>query len=289
MQFICPIKINLNLHVISKRNDGYHNLQSLVVFVDGGDRLSFYPQEIPQEEGHKRPQTSEAARLQVRGPFAGFVPTDSSNSILRAHRAFEEAVGRPVRGQWHLQKTVPVGSGLGSASANAAGALRVLQDIHPLHEEKILSIGKSIGSDVPVCLLSQNAVMEGTGDRLTVASDVHTPPLVIVFPGVMLSTKMMFNKLFSYKSNFCNEESIQNMKNIWTTHNVFEGLACQEAPVINDLLQTLGKTTGCRLARLSGSGSACFAVFENQDQANVASSALKIKYPDMWIWPETRG
>jgi 4-diphosphocytidyl-2-C-methyl-D-erythritol kinase len=283
MEFICPIKINLNLHVISKRNDGYHNLQSLVVFVGGGDALSFHP----ESESSLRagaPQSKETQRLQVTGPFAGAVPTDDTNSILRAHTAFEAALGHPVAGRWQLNKTVPVGAGLGSASANAAAALRLLQGIHTLHEEKILSIGKSIGSDVPVCLLSQNAIMEGTGDRLTLAPDVVTPPLAIVFPGVMLSTKMMFEKLSFEKSLYCNKQSIKNMKNIWDTHNAFESLACQQAPVIAEVLESLRKTTGCRLARLSGSGSACFGVYETQDQAAVASRALKAQYPALWVW-----
>jgi 4-diphosphocytidyl-2-C-methyl-D-erythritol kinase len=212
------------------------------------------------------------------------VPTDNTNSILRAHTAFEEALGHPVAGRWQLNKTVPVGAGLGSASANAAGALRLLQSIHPLHEEKILSMGRSIGSDVSVCLLSQNAIMEGTGDRLTVTPDVITPPMVIVFPGVVLSTKMMFEKFSFEKSKYCDEQSIKNMKNILATHNAFESLACQQAPVIADVLQSLRATTGCRLARLSGSGSACFGVYETQDQAVFASRALKIKYPSMWVW-----
>jgi 4-diphosphocytidyl-2-C-methyl-D-erythritol kinase len=190
-----------------------------------------------------------------------------------------------VAGRWQLNKTVPVGAGLGSASANAAAALRLLQNIHPLHEEKILSIGKSIGSDVPVCLLSQNAIMEGTGDRLTLAPDVITPPLVIVFPGVMLSTKMMFEKFSFEKSKFCQEQSIKNMKDILATHNAFEALACQQAPVIAEVLESLQKTTGCRLARLSGSGSACFGVYETQDQAVFASRALKAQYPALWVWP----
>lgn len=283
MQFICPIKINLNLQVISKRNDGYHNLQSLVVFVGGGDALSFHPEgEMSLRAG--APQSKETQRLQVTGPFAGAVPTDNTNSILRAHTAFEEALGHSVAGRWQLNKTVPVGAGLGSASANAAAALRLLQNIHPLHEEKILSIGKSIGSDVPVCLLSQNAIMEGTGDRLTVTPDVITPPLVIVFPGVVLSTKMMFERFSFEKSKYCDKQSIKNMKNILATHNAFESLACQQAPVIADVLQSLRETTGCRLARLSGSGSACFGVYETQYQAVAASQALKIKYPSMWVW-----
>ena len=138
MQFICPIKINLNLHVISKRKDNYHNIQSLVVFVEGGDGLSFHPEGEMSLRGGA-PQSKETQRLQVTGPFAGAVPTDNTNSILRAHTAFEEALGHPVAGRWQLNKTVPVGAGLGSASANAAAALRLLQNIHPLHEEKILS------------------------------------------------------------------------------------------------------------------------------------------------------
>ena len=284
MEFICSIKINLNLHVISKRNDGYHNLQSLVVFVGGGDALSFHSaEEMPLGAGKGKPKENQ--QLRVTGPFADSVPINESNSILRAHRAFETALGHPVAGWWQLNKTVPVGAGLGSASANAAGALRLLQNIHPLYEEKILSIGKSIGSDVPVCLLSQNAIMEGTGDRLTLAPDVVTPPLAIVFPGVMLSTKMMFEKLSFEKSLYCNKQSIKNMKNIWATQNVFESLACQEAPIVAQVLQSLRETVGCRLARLSGSGSACFGVYETQDQAAVASRALKAHYPDLWVWP----
>ena len=284
MGFVCSIKINLNLHVLSKRNDGYHNLQSLVVFVGGGDGLSFHPDDaLSLTQGDPKPKETE--RLQVRGPFAGAVPTDETNSILRAHRAFEEALGHPVAGRWQLNKTVPVGAGLGSASANAAGALMVLQKTHPLHEDEVLSIGKSIGSDVPACLLSQNAIMEGTGDRLTVTPDVITPPLVVVFPGVMLSTKMMFNALSLDKSNFCDEMPIKNMKNIFATHNAFESLACQKAPVIAEVLKSLRETAGCCLARLSGSGSACFGVYETQDQAVAASQALKIKYPSMWVWP----
>ena len=284
MKFICPIKINLNLHLISKRNDGYHNLQSLVVFVGRGDTLSFYPEgEMSLREGAPKPKETE--RLQVTGPFAGAVPTDGTNTILRAHRAFEAALGHPVAGRWQLNKTVPVGAGLGSASANAAGALRVLQKMHPLREDEVLSIGKSIGSDVPICLLSQNAIMEGTGDRLTLTPDVITPPLVIVFPDIALSTKIMFDSFSSEKSNFCNEMSIKNMKNIFATHNAFESLACQKAPVIAKVLESLRNTTGCRLARLSGSGSACFGIYETEDQAADASHVLKIQYPDMCVWP----
>ncbi|MFM7631707.1 MAG: 4-(cytidine 5'-diphospho)-2-C-methyl-D-erythritol kinase [Alphaproteobacteria bacterium] len=280
MKFICPIKVNMNLHVLSKRKDNYHNLQSLVVFVGGGDVLSF------DAEAH--PQSRNTEPLQVNGPFAGAVPTDDTNSILRAHRAFEEAVGHPVAGRWHLEKTVPVGAGLGSASANAAGALRLLQTIHPLHEDTILSIGKTIGSDVPVCLLNQNTLMEGTGDHLTPTPDVKTPPLVIVFPNVFLSTKAMFDRLSLGASRFCDAMPISVMKDILATQNVFEPLACQQAPIVGEVLHTLRGTMGCRLARLSGSGSACFAVYKRQDQVTAASHDLKTCYPHMWVWPEVR-
>jgi 4-diphosphocytidyl-2-C-methyl-D-erythritol kinase len=285
MKFICQIKVNLNLHILSKRPDFLHNLQSLVVFVKGGDVVFFEPAEREGQGGAPSPLAGEGwgGGLVVTGPFADAVPTDETNSIVRAHRAFEQAAGYPIPGRWHLEKTVPVGAGLGSASANAAGALRLLQKIHFLSEEKLLDIGKSIGSDVSVCLLNENALMEGTGDRLTPAPDVATLPMVIVFPGVMLSTKMMFNHFYDFQSNYCDEISIQNMKDILATHNAFEPLACQQAPVVAEVLSALRATPGCTLARLSGSGSACFGLYETQQATEAAAQDIKKRFPDMWV------
>ena len=259
-----PAKINLTLHVTGRRDDGYHLLDSLVVFADLGDRLTFTP----------GPELS----MDVRGEFADGVPTDSRNLVWRA----ADAVG--WTGHIQLTKSLPHGAGIGGGSSDAAATLGTLADQgHDLPRGLTLSLG----ADVPVCLEGRAIRMQGIGDRLTAVNLPHLPAL-LVNPNVQVPTGAVFNALAT-RDNPPMPESMPEFDNAdecaqWLRNqrNDLQVPAMNVAPEIEQVLDELKMTNRALVVRMSGSGSTCFALYPTMKDAHFAAYEIGAAHPDWW-------
>ncbi len=255
---VAPAKINLTLHVTGQRSDGYHLLDSLVVFAELGDRLWFDP--------------SAATSLQVSGPFAEGVPEDGRNLVWRA----ADLAATPLN--IRLDKRLPHGAGIGGGSADAAAVLRAFGGQARAAE---------LGADVPVCLSERPQRMRGIGDVLEPVSGVPAFSLVLVNPGVQVPTPDIFRAL-ARKQNPAMAEMLEWPSRAaflsWLVHqrNDLEAPAIATAPVIRDVLAALRCANGCQLARMSGSGATCFGMFESDAQAQEAAAQIAAARPGWW-------
>ena len=272
VEVFAPAKINLTLHVTGQREDGYHELDSLVAFAHVGDRLTF--------------ARSSETHLTVNGPFAADVPAGSDNLIRRA----AELMG--LSAAVTLEKNLPVAAGIGGGSADAAATLHGLAKLHSrtLPDTDALL---SLGTDVPVCVVGGLVRMRGIGDRLDrIATGQLSWPLVLVNPNVPISTRDVFSCLES-KSNAPMDDPFElgpvphfndEFPN-WLARqrNDLEAPARKIAPVIDDVLAMLRQQDGCQLARMSGSGATCFALFDHESKARSAAGGMAAKQPDWWV------
>ena len=259
-EVFAPAKVNLTLHVMGQRADGYHLLDSLVVFADVGDRLWIAPAE----------QTS----ISVKGPFADGVPVDAGNLIWAALDKVRETA------QVTLEKNLPHGGGVGGGSSDAAAILRYFG---------VTEGAATLGADVPVCLAASAQRMRGIGDVL--AGVEHLPPLfaVLVNPDIHVATPDVFKALKTKE----NPAMADNFPPFETTDELIQWLAKQRndlepaaiatAPEIADVLAQLKCLQQVRLARMSGSGSTCFGLCETKAAANAAAATLAQANPDWWV------
>ena len=275
MEF-APAKINLHLHVVGRRDDGYHLLDSLAVFAGVGDRLSVSP--------------SDELSLRLTGAFAAGLEAEADNLVLRAARALGELAGVRPTGALVLEKNLPVASGIGGGSADAAATLRLLcraWRIAPAAAD-LMRIGQRLGADVPVCIASRPAIMTGIGEILTPAPGLPPAGLVLLNPGVAISTPAVFrtrSAAFSAPARFPAEgwRSAEALADsLRATRNDLEQPASALAPVIGDCLDALASTPGCLLARMSGSGATCFGLFSSAEVAQATAGSLA--RPGWWVW-----
>jgi 4-diphosphocytidyl-2-C-methyl-D-erythritol kinase len=268
-----PAKINLHLHVVGRRQDGYHLLDSLVVFAGVGDWLTVSP----------APDLS----LTLAGPFAAGLAAEPENLVLGAARGLADLAGIDPTGAMRLEKNLPVASGIGGGSADAAATLRLLCRFWSVSPD-LTQLAQSLGADVPVCLLSRPALMSGIGEILTPAPLVPEAGLVMVNPGVAVSTPAVFRARtggFSPQAVFpaagwASANALSHA--LAETHNDLEAPARSLAPAINDALAALAGAPGCRIARMSGSGATCFGLFEDPDAARLAANT--INRDGWWVW-----
>ncbi len=273
--FDAPAKINLALHVVGKRADGYHELESLVVFAGLGDRLSVAP--------------SRSDAFSVGGPFADGVPVDGTNLVLRARDALRASAGRgcpPVA--LSLEKRLPVASGIGGGSSDAAAALKALAEHWRLPAGTGLhETGSKLGADVPMCLVARPLVARGVGDRIEVLDRFPTLPLVLVNPGVAVSTAAVFRLLtrtdnpvlpaLPARAGF--DELVAWLR---STRNDLQEPAASVAPPIIDALAAL-EGEGAAFARMSGSGATCFGLFPAREAAERAALAIRRTRADWFV------
>lgn len=266
-----PAKINLCLHVTGQRSDGYHLLDSLVVFADVGDRVRVVP--------------AEAMTLEVTGPMAAGVPSDETNLAWKAAALFDLQVAIT------LEKHLPVASGIGGGSSDAAATLFAVAD---LVDTTTLPAGATeLGADVRVCLARQAARMRGIGDEVQPLEGVPELHAVLANPGIEVSTPEVFAALET-KSNAPMPKRIPRWRGAWSAidwiskqRNDLEEPARRIAPVIGDVLDALTALPGARLARMSGSGATCFALFEERAEADAAADMLADAHPDWWVTAAT--
>ena len=254
-------KVNLNLHVLGRRQDGYHSLSSIVAFADVGDRLAL--------------TAAQQNQLAVSGPFAQDVPVDD-NIVWKAWRYLGEILALPpvsVR----LKKNLPVGAGLGGGSADAAAMMRELLRLvgGALRDDQVRDMARRIGADVPVCFHSQACVMQGIGEEITPFSKTLPPALVLVNPMVGTSTAEVFAAL-----NI--KPGTHNAAGNATWRNDMTDAAIGLQPAIGEVLAAFAQTS-LASPLMSGSGSTCFAVARNYSHAARQAAIMARKHPQWWI------
>lgn len=275
-----PAKVNLTLHVLGRRADGFHALESLVAFSRGGDTLTL--------DGGK------PLGLSIEGPAAAASGRVDDNLVLRAAAHFAKRFPGAKLGAFHLVKRLPVAAGLGGGSSDAAAALRLLARANAVALDDLLlfDAAKATGADVPVCLMSRARMMRGIGDEL--GPLLALPPLIglLVNPGEPVETKAVFARMKiapGEASGFGGHpELYPNMPAealaaaLRKGRNDMEAAACLLAPVISDVLAVLAAAPGCRLTSMSGSGATCFALFKDCRAAARAKKAILRTHPSWW-------
>jgi 4-diphosphocytidyl-2-C-methyl-D-erythritol kinase len=276
-----PAKVNLTLRVLGRRADGYHDIESLVVFADVADQLSL--------------TAGDAPTLTVMGPRAAQTGAQADNLVIKAARALAARVPGLRTGAFRLEKNLPVAAGLGGGSTDAAAALRLLaraNNIAP-DDPRLLDVARATGADVPACLDPRPRVMRGIGEILSAPLALPRLSALLVNPGVAVPTKMVFSGWSPSANPGRNLEAaaalakMQNERQLidWLTTeaNDLEAPAIALAPPIAEVLASLRATDGCRLARMSGSGATCFALFSSLDETTTAGKKLRAQFPDWWI------
>ena len=255
-------KINLALHVRRRREDGYHELETLFAFVDGGDRLSAAP--APRDD------------LRVVGEFAGGLDDPFGNIVAQALAKLPHGAGWAVT----LEKNLPVAAGLGGGSADAGAVFRMVAREHGL-PENWHAIAASLGADVPACVESVTCIGRGTGTELEPAgNDLAGTPVLLVNPRLPLSTGPVFRGWDGVDRGALAGGSVMAMA--LAGRNDLEAPAIALCPAIADVLAAL-RGTAPLLARMSGSGATCFALYESDDARAEAASALRAAQPGWWL------
>lgn len=266
-------KLNLTLHVTGKLPNGYHELDSLVVFTEFGDNLALEP--------------ANEFLLVTNGPFSKALPPVSENIILSALRQFE---GKGTSVKVFLEKSIPVSAGLGGGSTNASEALRLAANYlgYPLTFDSQQLV--AIGSDLPVCLVGKPSIVKGLGENLTILDRFFKFPVLLVNPNKPVSTREVYRQLtkvdnppltpFPDKGN--QQDVIAWLKE---QRNDLESTAILLCPEIKSILSKLREQEGCLLARMSGSGGTCFGIFQTMEQVTKAEGKIKHHQPEWWIQP----
>ncbi|MDJ1157816.1 4-(cytidine 5'-diphospho)-2-C-methyl-D-erythritol kinase [Chelatococcus sp. SYSU_G07232] len=276
-----PAKVNLTLHVLGRRTDGYHELDSLVAFAGCADRVTL--------------ATGDSLSLVVDGPMAQAAGAGGENLVLKAARAFAERFPGAKLGAFHLLKRLPVAAGIGGGSADAAAALRLIARANGIASDHpaILAAARATGADVPVCLASRARRMGGAGENL--GPPLALPPLfaVLVNPGVAVETAAVFRALGLSHGEMARGASHPALPIAGGPDRVITALAAARndlevpamrlAPAIGEALSAVRAVPGCRLARMSGSGATVFGLFDDCRAAAQARRAILARHPRWWV------
>ncbi len=272
-------KVNLALHVIGQRPDGYHELDMLVCFADVGDTLTLAP--------------SDRDGFSIDGSMAGDLAAEADNLVLRALRGFREMSGHSEPLAIRLTKRLPIASGIGGGSADAAATLRALcrHYGYPIDDLAVVALALSLGADVPMCLDGRPAHVTGVGERIAPTTRQMSYGMLLVNPRVGVSTPAVFRAL-DRRDNpplpalpaFGTAADLSAFLAA-ETRNDLEKPAMTIAPAIAKTLSALAGLPQIRLARMSGSGATCFGLFDTQAAAVTAAARLSDDHPDWWIEP----
>ena len=279
-------KVNLTLRVVGRRVDGYHDLESVVAFADCADRLSLV--------------AGSELGLNTTGPLAQACGDAADNLVFKAAQLLAERVPDLRLGEFTLDKSLPVAAGIGGGSADAAAALRLLAQLNglALDDPRLVEVAQLTGADVPVCVASRACVMTGVGETLQPLS-LPNMPCVMVNPCVPVATRDVFKAL-----GLRNGELLVGATDVllqdrswpeagasigeWIgafeeVGNDLEPPALRIQPVIGEVLSALSASDGARLARMSGSGATCFAIFETPAEAQAAAEKIRRAQPGWWV------
>ncbi|MDF7777820.1 4-(cytidine 5'-diphospho)-2-C-methyl-D-erythritol kinase [Sphingomonas sp. AOB5] len=257
-----PAKLNLALHVRARRPDGYHELETLFAFVEAGDVV----------------RIGEGDGFSVTGPFAGALAGEGDNLVTRAAASFAATFGG---GPWRieLEKHLPVASGIGGGSADAAATLRALARLQgvPLDDTRLFACADALGSDVPACLLGRTAIGRGRGEQLVPIDGAPGVPVLLVNPLVPVPTAAVFKAWDGVDRGPLPEGGMGAI--VHDGRNDLEPPARGIAPEIDEVLDVMAGQPGAMVARMSGSGATCFALFERAEDCEAAKRAM---WPDWW-------
>jgi 4-diphosphocytidyl-2-C-methyl-D-erythritol kinase len=278
-------KVNLSLRVVGRRADGYHDLESVVAFADCADRLTLEP--------------GGELRLTTTGPLAAACGDTSDNLVFKAAKLLAEAVPGLKLGAFALDKVLPVAAGIGGGSADAAAALRLLARLNDLSldDPRLQKVALATGADVPVCLASRACDMTGVGEQLLPLA-LPSMPCVMVNPRVPVATKDVFQEL-----GLRNGQLLVGVTDVirapaWPEEggsiadwvgvlervpNDLESPALRIQPVIGKVLEALRDSPGVKLARMSGSGATCFAIYGAANEAHAAAEQIRRDHPGWWV------
>jgi len=278
-------KVNLSLRVVGRRADGYHDLESVVAFADCADRLTLEP--------------GGELKLVTTGPLAAACGDTADNLVLKAARLLAEAVPDLKLGAFALDKVLPVAAGIGGGSADAAAALRLLARLNnlSLDDPRLQKVALATGADVPVCLVSRACDMTGVGEQLLPLA-LPSMPCVMVNPRVPVATKDVFQEL-----GLRNGQLLVGVTDVirapaWPEEggsiadwvgvlervpNDLEAPALRIQPVIGKVLEALRDSPGVKLARMSGSGATCFAIYGAANEAHAAAERIRRDHPGWWV------
>lgn len=272
-------KINLSLHVVGRRADGYHQLDSLIGFTDVVDILTL--------------RNSDDLRLTVSGPESETIECDDRNLVVRAAQLVQSHLGVSNGVDMVLEKNIPVAAGLGGGSADAAAAVSGCLTLWGTSKSELLSdpiLASKLGADVPVCRYGRAAQISGIGETITPVLNWPAAWLVLVNPRVPLSTAAVFQHFDGPFSSagpqgFKGSNYAGFVTFLASLENTLTAPAVDLAPVIQDVLEEIAALPKCDLARMSGSGPTCFGLFESPESAQAASKALASTRPDWWVRP----
>ncbi len=280
-----PAKINLTLAVLGRRADGYHELDSLVSFAGAADALSLTP--------------GPALGLEMSGPFADGLSVGGDNLVLKAAHALGQEIEGLRWGRFHLVKRLPIASGIGGGSADAAAALRLLSRLNgiSLADPRIRRAALATGADVPVCLASRARRMEGVGEKLGPKLNLPRLFAVLVNPLEPTPTAAVFAAL-GLEPGAAGPSAARSLpaptdwpsqpdafvRKVLSRHgNDLEPAALAVRPAIGAVLEALRASEGCRLARMSGSGATCFGLFADCRASARAARAIRAAHPGWWV------
>lgn len=287
-------KVNYALHVTGRRTDGYHLLESLVAFPGLGDRLALAPGTPPgtgAAEGH---------RLTVGGRFAADLGGDAGgedNLVLRALRALDARLGAPAAGyRLRLDKHLPVASGIGGGSADAAAALLLGFELRTgrvpeaADLDMLAALALQLGADIPMCLASRPSIATGIGEKLAPLGRFPAHAVLLVNPGIAVPTPAVFARLACRDNpplpptgytGFADFDHLVGW--LGETRNDLQDAAISLAPEIGDVLALLRRQDGVRLARMSGSGATCFALLETLPAARALADEIGARHTRWWV------
>lgn len=297
-----PAKINLALHVRARRADGYHEIETLFAFLRDGDTVTV--------------EESDRDQFALTGPFAAALSGEGNNLVLAARNAFAAAHGSLPPLAITLDKHLPVASGIGGGSADAAATLRALARLKGVDPSALADIALGLGSDVPACLLGHNAIGGGRGERLEPVEGLAGTPVLLVNPGVGVSTAAVFKgwdridrgpllprhpglvpgstapqtaSARAVPHGGCRDEPGMTdwLEVAIGGRNDLEAPARAIAPIIGAVIDLLAAQPGVILARMSGSGATCFALFDSEPARTAAAQSITAAQPDWWCLEST--
>ncbi len=274
-----PAKINLALHVLSRQKNGYHLLDSLVVFANIGDRI------------YANFATKDS--FVINGPFAKELADGKENLVLLALNLFRENFpdSLPEGIFLRLKKNLPIASGIGGGSADCAASLRLFSKMSKkkINQNKLINLAQNLGADVPACLLSKPLIMQGKGELIKRIAPMPKTYIILVNPLINISSGKIFSSLKKVNnsplkkidSHFNSLESLADW--LKQTRNDLLPSALKIAPIIKEIIDTLKNIDGCYFAQMSGSGASVFGLFANKSKIFSAQQNLVKKWPDFWI------
>jgi 4-diphosphocytidyl-2-C-methyl-D-erythritol kinase len=267
IEAFAPAKINLTLHVTGQRADGYHQLDSLVMLTDVGDKVTV--------------EKAAETNLAVVGPLAAGVPADQSNLVVRA----ADLLG--VTAKIILEKSLPAMAGIGGGSSDGAAAIRALCTLYdlPIPNAEVLS---SLGADLPVCMEPGLVRMQGIGEAITQLDAPPDWPMILVNPRVAVSTPKVFSVMKERRNTLMSGpfpswgDFDGTVAWLSEQRNDMQGAAIELQPVIGQVLAELSQTDGCAMARMSGSGATCFAIYKTAFERDAALDVLRHRNSHWW-------